>query len=209
MKGSRGTPNCVLNPKCCYDTHDLECPNKFNPPLLSTSAEFCTEALTKGLPIPKCVLAKPKQLQIEREPPPLAKPATSRHLKNYQRWCYIWRQTYNRLTAKRHTEVRPPVMSSGEVTRIKKEDKELFHRTMHQYHLNGFYIKNAQFPDSIRPKPCGSTQDIKEIVTKAHVRDYDEMKRLRYPNYVRNEISVPPRKHPPSKKIFVAIYPEK
>lgn len=190
---------CYQNSKCCYDTHDLECPTKFNPPLLSTSTEFCTEALAKGIPIPKCILAKPKKMQIEREAPPLAQPASARHLKNWQKWCYIWRETYNHLTAKRNDPVKPPIMSSGELNDYKKEDKELFERTLHSYHLTGFYVKNAQFPDSIKPT-CGGTVELQEAITKRHLRDFPEMTKHRYPNYIRNEVSVPPRKHPPTSK---------
>ncbi|CAL8144244.1 unnamed protein product [Orchesella dallaii] len=196
---TRPSGNCRLNPKCCFDTHDLECPNKFYPPLLSTPTDFCAEVLAKGLPIPQCALAKPKKLVIEREPPPLAKPYTSRHLKNYQKWCYIWRQTYNTLTSKRNAETRPPIMSSGENHRLKKEDKELFDRTLHTYHLKGFYVKNAVWADSIRPKPQGDSKEIKEVITKRYLRDFPEMKRQRCPNFVRNEVSIPPRKHPTSK----------
>src|SRR5665811_1974360 len=62
--------NYTINPKCCIKPPDLQCAGDFNPPLLGTSTDFCTEALAKGLPIQECSLIKPQKLVIAAEEAP-------------------------------------------------------------------------------------------------------------------------------------------
>jgi hypothetical protein len=70
-KRSEFTKDCHMNVHCCRKQNALECAaGDFHPPLLGGPAEFCKEALAKGIPMQRCKFTKPATLVVAAEPSP-------------------------------------------------------------------------------------------------------------------------------------------
>lgn len=115
---------------------------------------------------------------------------THRHLLNWQKWCRIWKRTQEQLSVARNNSL-PPLMTCGEGWSYRKEDTELFERTIHPKHFNGFLIKNTTYPDGLHPGE--KDPYIRETLLPRQYRIYPEMKRFRYANRIRKEMGLPDR----------------